>query len=97
MNKQEIGEEDWIEYYNHRDILDEITDETVEFSMDENLRHDILFKKRKRKLKNITIKMDPLQIRAIKKVATIKSLPYQTLIRHWLAEEIKKEIDLVKR
>ena len=60
MNKQEIGEEDWIEYYNHRDILDEITYETVEFSMDENLRHDILFKKRKRKLKNITIKMDPL-------------------------------------
>ncbi len=97
MNKQEIGEEDWIEYYNHKDILDEITDETVEFSMDENLRHDILLKKRKRKLKNITIKMDPLQIRAIKKVATIKSMPYQTLIRHWLAEEIKKEMDLVRR
>ncbi|HDM77283.1 MAG TPA: hypothetical protein ENG51_12580 [Deltaproteobacteria bacterium] len=96
MNKQKTGEKDWIKYYNHKDILNEITDETVEFSMDENLRQDILSGKRKRKLKNITIKMDPLQVRAIKKMATMKSIPYQTLIRHWLAEEIKKEMALVR-
>jgi hypothetical protein len=30
------------------------------------------------------------QIMTIKKLATMKSMPYQTLIRHWLAEEIKK-------
>jgi len=36
-------------------------------------------------------------ITAIKKPATMKSMPYQTLIRHWLAEEIKKELELVER
>jgi len=41
----------------------------------------ILLGKRKRKLKNISIKVDPLQIQAIKKVATMKSIPYQILIR----------------
>ena len=97
MNKREIEEKDRIEYYDDGDILDEITDETVEFSMDEHLRQDILSGKRKRKLKNITIKMDPLQIMAIKKVAAIKSIPYQTLIRHWLAGEIRKEMDLVRK
>jgi predicted DNA binding CopG/RHH family protein len=33
----------------------------------------------------------------IKKLATMKSMPYQTLIRHWLAEEIKKELKSVER
>lgn len=97
MIKRETEEKDWIEYYNDRDILDEITDEEFEFSMDEHLRQDIFSGKRKRKLKNVTIKMDPLQIIAIKKVAAIKAMPYQTLIRHWLAEQIGKELDLVRR
>ena len=48
---------------------------------------------RKRNLKNITIKMDPLQIMAIKKLATMKSIPYQTLIRHWLAQDINEELE----
>ena len=33
---------------------------------------------------------------AIKKLATMKSMSYQTLIRHWLAEEIKKELKFSK-
>jgi len=45
-------------------------------------------------LKNISIKMDPLQVQAIKKVATMKSIPYQTLIRHWLSENLKKELHI---
>jgi predicted DNA binding CopG/RHH family protein len=32
---------------------------------------------------------------AIKKLSTMKSIPYQTLIRHWLAEGIKQELDSV--
>ena len=63
----------------------------------DHLREDILSGKRKRKLKNITIKINPFHITAIKKLATMKSIPYQTLIRHWLAEEIKKELELVER
>jgi predicted DNA binding CopG/RHH family protein len=93
MRRKEKKSEDWIEYYEHGDILDEITDESVELSLDERLRQDILAGRRKRKLKNITIKMDPLQIMAIKRLANMKSIPYQTLIRHWLAQDIKKELE----
>ncbi len=93
MRKQEKKSEDWVEYYEHGDILDEITDESVDLSLDERLRQDILSGRRKRKLKNITIKIDPLQIMAIKKLANMKSIPYQTLIRHWLAQDIKKELE----
>ena len=95
MNKQNKKSKDWIKYYDDRDILDEITDESVDLLLDEHLREDILSGKRKRKLKNITIKVDPLQVKAIKKLSTIKSIPYQTLIRSWLAEGIKSEMDAV--
>ena len=86
----------WADYYDQVNILDELLEEPVEFSLEERLRRDILSKKRKRKLQNITIKIDPLQVKAIRKLATTKSIPYQTLIRHWLSEEIKKELNLSK-
>ena len=95
MRGQEKEPEDWIEYYERGDILDETTNEEVDLSLDGQLRQDILSGKRKRKLKNITIKIDHLQIMAIKQVATMKSIPYQTLIRSWLAEGIKSEMDSV--
>ncbi len=38
--------------------------------------------------------MDPLQVSTIRKLATIKSIPYQTLIRHWLSDQIRKELNL---
>jgi predicted DNA binding CopG/RHH family protein len=97
MNKRVRKENDWAEYYDDGNILDEITDESVYLSLGDHLREDILSGKRKRKLKNITIKINPFHITAIKKLATMKSIPYQTLIRHWLAEEIKKELELVER
>ena len=97
MRKQEKKSEDWIDYYEPGNILDEITDESAALSLDERLRQDILSGKRKRKLKNITIKIDPLQIIAIKKLANMKSIPYQTLIRHWLAQDIKKELETEER
>lgn len=96
MRKQEKEPKHWIRYYEDGNILHEITDESVDFTLDERLRQDIVSGKRKRKLKNITIKIDPLQIMAIKKLANMKSIPYQTLIRHWLAEEIKKELEAKK-
>jgi len=84
----------WADYYDQINILDELLEESAEFSVGERLRRDILSKKRKRKLQNITIKIDPLQVQAIRKLATTKSIPYQTLIRHWISEEIKKELNL---
>ncbi len=95
MKKQTKNTKDWVSYYDGRDILEEIVDETVDLVLGDGLFQDILSGKRKRKLKNVTIKIDPLQIKAIKKLSTMKSIPYQTLIRHWLAEGIKQELDSV--
>ena len=80
------------EYYDKVDILSEILDESIDVTLDRSLRQDILSGKRKRRLKNLTIKMDPVQIQAIRKIAIMKSIPYQTLIRHWIAQQIKKEL-----
>ncbi len=87
----------WAKYYDQENILDEIMDEWVTLTVEEGLRKDIRSGKRKRKLKNISIKMDPLHVQAIKKLATMKSIPYQTLMRHWLAEDIREELDLVTK
>jgi len=95
MTKQKALPKDWVNYYEQENILEEIMDEPVNFTIGKRLRQDILSGKRKRKLKNITIKIDPLHVKAIKKLATMKSIPYQTLVRHWLAEDIKKELDSV--
>jgi len=96
MKKEKNKDKQWADYYDQANIFDELLEESVEFSLEEQLYHDILSKKRKRKLQNITIKIDPLQVRAIRKLATTKSIPYQTLIRLWLSEEIKKELNLLK-
>lgn len=88
---------DWAEYYDGGDILNEITDDNVELSLVDELREAIRSGKRKHKLQSITLKLDPLQVRAIKKLATMKSMPYQTLIRHWLAEDLREELHLVTR
>ena len=82
------------EYYDKHGVLREIANGSVEMSLETQLRRDILSGRRKKRLKNISIKIDPLQIQAIKKVATMKSVPYQTLIRHWLSQSIKKELNL---
>jgi len=95
MKKQTSKQKNWIQHYENIDILNEITDESVDLILDERLRDDIVSGKRKRNLKNVTIKVDPLQIKAIKKLSTMKAIPYQTLIRHWLAEGIKSEMDSV--
>jgi predicted DNA binding CopG/RHH family protein len=66
----------------------------VEFALEEDLRRQILGGKRTRRLQNISIKLDPAQIQALRKIATMKAIPYQTLIRQWLAEGIRKEFHL---
>jgi len=94
MSRQIKETKDWVGYYDNGNILNKLTADPVEFDVNDSLRQDILSGRRKRKLKNITIKIDPLHIMAIKKLATMKSIPYQTLIRQWLAEDIKQELDL---
>jgi hypothetical protein len=95
MKRKEKEKKDWVGYYEDRSILKEVTDEPIELVLDEALRQDIISGKRRRNLKNITIMIDPLQIMAVKKLSTTKSIPYQTLIRHWLAEGLQHELDSV--
>jgi predicted DNA binding CopG/RHH family protein len=82
------------EYYDERGVLSEITEEDVIISLDEALERDIIKGKRRRKLQNVTIKLDPLYLVSIKKVATKKGIPYQTLVRQWVAEKIRKELKI---
>jgi uncharacterized DUF497 family protein/predicted DNA binding CopG/RHH family protein len=87
-------QEDPAEYYAKHGVLEEIEDKPIEFALDSELRKQIIEGKRLRRLQNISIKLDSAQILALKKLATMKSIPYQTLIRQWLAEGIRKELHL---
>jgi hypothetical protein len=81
-------------YYDRRGVLPELEERPVAFALDEELRKQILHGQRARRLQNISIKLDPAQIQALRKIATMKSIPYQTLIRQWLAEGIRKELQI---
>ena len=85
------------DYYDRRGVLREVGEKPVEFTLDEELRRQILEGKRTRRLQNISIKLDPAQIQALQKIATMKSIPYQTLIRQWLAAGIRKELRLAPK
>jgi len=82
------------EYYDTHGVLGDILDEDVDLSLEDKLRDDIVTGKRKRRLRNISIKIDPLYLQSIKKIATFKGIPYQTLIRLWLTEQIRKELKI---
>jgi len=96
MKKVKRRVKEWADFYDRANILDELLEDPAEFSLDEELLRDILSQKRKRRLQNVTIKMDPLQVRTIRKLAVTKSIPYQTLVRHWLSDQIRKELNLMK-
>lgn len=85
------------EYYDRRGVLAELLDRPVNFALEEDLRRQILTGARSRRLQNLSIKLDPAQIQALRKIATMRSIPYQTLIRQWLAEGIRKELRLRRR
>ena len=82
------------QYYDRRSVLKELKEGVVEFALEEELRAEILKGQRRRLLENVSIKLDPAQIQALRKIATMKSIPYQTLIRQWMAEGIRRELHL---
>ena len=84
------------QYYDRRSILSELEEGAAEFALNEELRTEILEGQRRRRLSNVSIKLDPAQIQALRKIATMKSIPYQTLIRQWMAEGIRRELRLDK-
>ncbi|MFQ6093944.1 MAG: CopG family antitoxin [bacterium] len=87
------NEKEEVEFWDEHGVLDFIEGEVDEpIGLDSKLKEAILGGKRKRRLKNISLKIDPVFIQAIKKIATQKSLPYQSLIRMWLAQDIRREL-----
>ncbi|MDI6793225.1 MAG: CopG family antitoxin [bacterium] len=91
MSKDEHTE---AEFWDNHGILDFVSEIDEPITLDSKLKEDILSGKRRRKLKNISLKIEPVFIQAIQKIATQKSIPYQSLIRMWLAENIRKELRL---
>ena len=88
---------EWADYYDRHGVLGEIIEQPVEFALDEELRKRITTGQRKRRLQNVSIKLDPAHLIALRKVATMKSIPYQTLIRLWLAEGLQRELRSSRR
>ncbi|MBM4042033.1 MAG: hypothetical protein FJ290_26355 [Planctomycetes bacterium] len=80
------------EYYDSHGVLDDLVDEPVEFSLAEGLREEILHGRRRRPKKNLSLKIDPLHEQAIRKLATMRAVPFQTLIRQWIAERLASEL-----
>jgi len=81
-------------FYDRRGVLRDIEERPVEFALDEELRRAILKGERARRLQTLSRKVDAAQVHALRKIATMKAIPYQTLIRQWLAEGIRKELHL---
>jgi len=81
-------------YYETHGVLKDIVDEDIDLGLDEALRRAILTGKRRRTLRNISMKIDPLYLQSIKKIAVRKGIPYQTLLRQWLVEGIRKELKI---
>ncbi|MGH8247167.1 MAG: hypothetical protein ACREUU_12140 [Gammaproteobacteria bacterium] len=92
MNRMTKAGEQWAAYYDRRRVLGEITERPVRFALDEELRKRVDPGRTKRRLQNVSIKLDPAHVIALRKIATMKSIPYQTLIRLWLAEGIRREL-----
>ena len=92
MKKATKKTEDLATQYDREGVLGQIEEEPVEFALDEELRAQILRGARRRALKNVSLKLDAVQIVALKRIATQKAMPYQTLIRSWLAEGIRREL-----
>jgi len=84
-------------HFDRHGVLLQILEKLVEIALDEELRRQILDGQRSRRLQSFSIKLDPVQIQALRKIATMKAIPYQTLIRQWLAEGIRKELCLIPR
>jgi len=95
MKRREIKKEITAEeYYDTHGVLKDIVDEGFDLSLEDELREAIITGRRKRNLRNISIKIDPLYLQSIKRIATMKGIPYQTLVREWLTEKIRKELKI---
>jgi len=84
------SEEEEALFWDEHDTTEFIEEfEPAEVEIAPELKDKILSKRELKKA--VTLRLEPSQIEAIKKIAAKKGLPYQTLIRMWLTEKIAKE------
>ena len=84
------SEEEEAFFWDEHDSTEFIEDfEPIEIELSKELEDEILSKKELKK--PITLRLEPSQIDAVKKIAGKKGLPYQTLIRLWITEKINNQ------
>lgn len=66
--------------------------EPAKINLDAELKNKI----KEHSLKRVTLRLRPSQIEAAKEIAKKKDIPYQTLIRSWIAEAIRREQSNIK-
>jgi len=82
-------EKEEAEFWDTHNSLDYIeSDEPVEIELDPELAAKI---RERAKTKQVTLRLRVSQIEAAKEIAKKKDIPYQTLIRSWVAEAIRRE------
>lgn len=69
------------------EFLDEL--EETEEKVSPELRRKVV--ERAELKKPVTLRLEPRQVEKAKEIARKKSVPYQTLLRMWIAEGIAKE------
>ncbi len=97
MKRTTKSHEDLAAYYDRHGVLGELEERPVVFALDEELRNRIKTGRTRHRLRNVSIKLDPAHVIALRKIAAMKSIPYQTLIRLWLAEGIRRELRFSER
>lgn len=75
------------ETHNATDYLDELEEVKVEVSPE--LRRRVV--ERAELKKPVTLRLEPSQVEVAKQIARKKSIPYQTLLRMWIAKAIERE------
>src|SRR5574341_2664746 len=84
--KSEAAEAEYWSAHSLARIWDKL--EPVEFEIAPKLRHVFLGKRRK---KPVTLRLEERQVEAAKRIARVKSLSYQALMRSWINEGIVRE------
>ncbi|MGB9867952.1 MAG: CopG family antitoxin [Bacillota bacterium] len=84
------SEKEEAEFWDRHNSLDYIESDD---QVDIELAPELVAKSRDRsKTKRITLRLKVSQIEAAKEIASKKDIPYQTLMRSWIAEAIRREL-----
>jgi len=89
--KNDVEEREFWDSHSFLDFPDEI-EELETFSLAPKLNEGILVRRRKRTMVDVPLSLDLSHLEAVKKLAKMKSIPYQNLIRMWITEKLRVEL-----